>query len=105
MNRYLIFYGADNNMATFEADNPQHAIEQFINWAPVSPNDDDNAEAINEVAIIIPVRMHEETESGVYAVIDKTFGSIDRLLLTTVPNNIINENEIEDFLVNHRGDD
>lgn len=33
MHTYLIIYGADSEMATFQADDVEHAIEQFVDWA------------------------------------------------------------------------
>lgn len=55
MNRYLITYGAENEMFTCEADNCVHAAEQFISWEGVSPDPDENADAINEIALLVPV--------------------------------------------------
>ncbi len=55
MKRYLILYGEDNDMATFEAEDAAHAVEQFVSWAPVSPDDQDNLNSINEVLLCSPV--------------------------------------------------
>ncbi len=55
MKRYLVIYGADNEMATFEADNPAHAKEQCVDFI-------DNAMIeINEVLVCIPVDPDEDT--------------------------------------------
>lgn len=55
LSRFLIIYGANNEMATFEANGYEHAIEQFISWAPVGPTDEENRAAINEVSLMLPM--------------------------------------------------
>lgn len=51
MKIYLILYGAENEMVTFHADDRAHAIEQFISWAPISHDDGENEDSINEVFV------------------------------------------------------
>lgn len=51
MKLYLIVYGSDSLMATFEADDRAHAVEQFVSWAPVSHNDQGNLDSITHVYI------------------------------------------------------
>lgn len=56
MSRYLIVYGADSELATFMADDAEHAVEQFCVWAPVSPDYQTNRDSITEIMICTPVK-------------------------------------------------
>ena len=53
MRLYLIVYGAESEMATFMAENVEHAIEQFINWSPVSAVEAENRDAITDVYMCV----------------------------------------------------
>ena len=55
MNTYLIMYGADNEMATFEAENVEEAIEQFVESEIASDDMDDARNAISGVMICTDV--------------------------------------------------
>lgn len=106
MKTYLITYGANNEMATFEADDHHHAIEQFINWQPVSPIDEENRKSIESVSLVLPIEgWDEEEDTAVYAVgnDESWFHSYD-LSLVTVPTSIKNADEIEDFIFNNRAE-
>ena len=55
--KYLICYGADNEFWLCDADDKDHAIEQFLNAEMVSPHEDENREAINHVFRCIEVAL------------------------------------------------
>lgn len=55
MQTYLILYGAQNELATFEAEDVAHAVEQFCDWAPVAPDYQANRDAIAQVMVCTPV--------------------------------------------------
>ena len=54
MHKFLITYGADSDLATFMADDIEDAIEAFIDWAPVSPDVEENRKAIVSVEVVLP---------------------------------------------------
>lgn len=91
---FLITYGADNEMVTFQADSPAHAVEQFCDWAPVSPNFAENFAAITAVAVTVPV---DRTDHGIgYAhASDGSYFGLDILNVTFVPEEI---EDIEEYL-------
>jgi hypothetical protein len=106
MKMYLITYGDDNLMATFQADDHYHAIEQFIDWAPYNPDEQENRYAITGVSMVLPIIEWQEDNSSVYVCgnDDSWFHSAD-FSLVTVPNSLDNADEIEDFIVNNREED
>lgn len=103
MMRFLILYGDNNDIVTFDSDDHHHAIEQFVSWAPVSPDPEVNRLAINEICLAIPIEYTDEENSLLYAVGEdgSYFGARD-LSIVTVPANITDGDEVEDFIVNHR---
>jgi hypothetical protein len=64
MQRYLVLYGESNEMVTFEAEDVAHVTEQFVSWAPISPDPEVNREAINEISLAIPVVKDEVIFEG-----------------------------------------
>jgi hypothetical protein len=98
MNTYLITYGADNDKATFEADSPAHAVEQFIDWAPVSDDEEASRASIESVSICIDV---DATEDGVgYAnCMDGSYFGLDELVITFVPQHRAQDgDDVEEYL-------
>lgn len=100
MNTYLIAYNANAGCvlsATFDADSPAHAVEQFISWAPVSPHDDENKAAIKSVSICLPV--DEEDEGIGYATSsDGSWFGLDSLEIEFVSADVQDADEVEAIL-------
>jgi hypothetical protein len=105
MQNYLIMYGADNSMATFQADDVRHAVEQFVDWSKTSL--DAEATTINTVELCIPVIGWEADEYQIcYATSnDGSWFPAPDLEIVAVPGSIKDADEVEDFIVNHRGED
>lgn len=55
MKTYLITYGAENELATFKAENVEKAVDEFLDWAPVIDDDDANLHSINSILICTAV--------------------------------------------------
>lgn len=100
MERFLITYGADNDMVTFDADSPAHAVEQFIAFAPVSPHAEDNRSAITGVSVLVAVNPVEEGIGYAHSPDGSWFG-LDALEVTFVPEECVQQAEdVEDYLFN-----
>lgn len=65
MNRYLILYGSENEMATFEAESPAHAVEQFNSWIGLPEYMVKEQYPINEVLFCAPI-VNPEVEGQAY---------------------------------------
>lgn len=105
--RFLFMYGADNELATFDADSLDHAIEMFVSWAPISANDEENRKSITEINFCSPIiGWEDEDAKGLFATgADGSWFGADDLDIVTVPGHLTDADEIEDFIVNHRGED
>lgn len=100
MHTFLVLYGADNEMATFEADDAAHAAEQFVDWAPVSPSPEDNRNAINSIMMCLEVESWDNPDRPtIYATSsDGSFFPADDLKLKVVPADLTDPDDIERFL-------
>lgn len=100
MERFLITYGADNDMVTFDADSPAHAVEQFIDWAPVAPDAETNRSAITGVHVLVAVNPVEEGIGYAHSGDGSWFG-LDALEVTFVPEEVAQDaDDVEDYLFN-----
>lgn len=54
MERYLITYGPDNELALFDAKNMEDALEQFIAWADFSDDYVVKKTAVNDIYLCVP---------------------------------------------------
>lgn len=96
MNRYLILSGCDNDMSTWEAESPAHAVEQFNAWVGL-PHDSKH-DSINEVLFCAPV-VNPTVEGDPYVTaLDGSWFGADDFEIKVVPHTITDINEIEDFL-------
>lgn len=92
MHTYLITYGAESEHATFDADSPAHAVEQFAAWAPVSPEHDDNVDAITGVMLCLPVKPTEDG-TGYAHCSDGSYFGLDNLAVTFVPDSALDPDD------------
>lgn len=101
MHTFLITYGADSLMATFEADSPAHAVEQFVSWAPVSHDPEENEKAITGVDVLCPVKPSDDGTGYAHCPGDGSFFGLKDLAITFVPAEVHNDaDEIKDYLSN-----
>lgn len=71
MTEFLIRYGADNEMATFEATGYEDAADQFVRSEIVSPDEQTSRDAINDICLLMPMTAPDN------AVLTQTDGTPD----------------------------
>lgn len=63
MEQYIIQYGSENENYLVHADDPDHAVEQFLTAEMVSPHEDENAKSITGVYRLTEVNWYHSTQN------------------------------------------